>query len=126
MRRGARASGLQTHSGKVISSVSDKGLQFERVAVDPETGARAGRVTTPHGSFETPVFMPVGTQGTVKALTQEMLEEAGARIILGNPYPLYPRLGHRSINRLGAFSMQFTLFTLATTDQNRNDQLTSS
>jgi queuine tRNA-ribosyltransferase len=81
--------------------VNDKGLQFERAAVDSETRARAGRITTPHGSFETPVFMPVGTQGTVKALTQEMLEEAGARIILGNTYHLYLRPGHGIINRLG-------------------------
>ncbi|HYP27513.1 MAG TPA: tRNA guanosine(34) transglycosylase Tgt [Blastocatellia bacterium] len=85
----------------MISDLSDKGLHFERLAVDPETRARAGRITTPHGSFETPVFMPVGTQGTVKALTQGMLEEAGARIILGNTYHLYLRPGHRIINRLG-------------------------
>lgn len=56
---------------------------------------------TAHGSFDTPVFMPVGTQGTVKALTQEMLEQLGARIILGNTYHLYLRPGHHTINRLG-------------------------
>lgn len=85
----------------MISSTSDRGFHFDKLAVDPETRARAGRITTPHGSIETPVFMPVGTQGTVKALTQEMLEDAGARIILGNTYHLYLRPGHQIINRLG-------------------------
>ncbi|HWN97784.1 MAG TPA: tRNA guanosine(34) transglycosylase Tgt [Blastocatellia bacterium] len=68
---------------------------------DHHTRARAGRVTTAHGSFDTPAFMPVGTQGTVKALTQQMLEEAGAGIILGNTYHLYLRPGHLIINKLG-------------------------
>lgn len=78
-----------------------KGLIFEKIASDTETHARRGRVTTAHGSFDTPAFMPVGTQGTVKALTQEMLEQAGASIILGNTYHLYLRPGHEVINRLG-------------------------
>ena len=76
-------------------------FSFEKTASDNATRARAGRVTTAHGSIETPVFMPVGTQGTVKALTQQMLEEAGASIILGNTYHLYLRPGHATINRLG-------------------------
>src|ERR1044072_8617110 len=76
-------------------------FSFEKISSDTRTRARAGRVTTEHGSFDTPVFMPVGTQGTVKALTQEMLEKAGARIILGNTYHLYLRPGHEVINRLG-------------------------
>ncbi|HEX8184936.1 MAG TPA: tRNA guanosine(34) transglycosylase Tgt, partial [Blastocatellia bacterium] len=74
---------------------------FEKLASDSGTRARAGRITTAHGSFDTPVFMPVGTQGTVKALTQQMIEEAGARVILGNTYHLYLRPGHEVINRLG-------------------------
>src|SRR5262249_55917120 len=53
------------------------------------------------GTLETPAFMPVGTQGTVKAMTQQMLEEAGAEIILGNTYHLYLRPGHLLINRMG-------------------------
>ncbi|HKP85468.1 MAG TPA: tRNA guanosine(34) transglycosylase Tgt, partial [Blastocatellia bacterium] len=77
------------------------GFSFETVARDPATRARAGRVITAHGVFDTPVFMPVGTQGTVKALTQEMLEDAGARIILGNTYHLYLRPGHLTVNQLG-------------------------
>ncbi|MFP5262305.1 MAG: tRNA guanosine(34) transglycosylase Tgt [Blastocatellia bacterium] len=76
-------------------------FSFEKLAGDASTGARAGRVTTAHGSFDTPAFMPVGTQGTVKALTQQMLEEAGARVVLGNTYHLYLRPGHLVINRLG-------------------------
>ncbi|HXG93656.1 MAG TPA: tRNA guanosine(34) transglycosylase Tgt [Blastocatellia bacterium] len=77
------------------------GFSFQRLATDSQTQARAGRVTTAHGSFDTPAFMPVGTQGTVKALTQQMLEEADARIILGNTYHLYLRPGHLTINQLG-------------------------
>ena len=76
-------------------------FSFERIARDKETHARSGRVVTAHGSFDTPAFMPVGTQGTVKALTQQMLEDAGASIILGNTYHLFLRPGQMTINRLG-------------------------
>ncbi|MEK6304552.1 MAG: tRNA guanosine(34) transglycosylase Tgt [Acidobacteriota bacterium] len=76
-------------------------LLFKSIESDASTKARAGRVTTSHGSFDTPAFMPVGTQGTVKALTQQMLEEARAGIILGNTYHLYLRPGHLIINKLG-------------------------
>ncbi|HZC65353.1 MAG TPA: tRNA guanosine(34) transglycosylase Tgt, partial [Candidatus Dormibacteraeota bacterium] len=65
------------------------------------TGARRGRLATPHGAIETPVFMPVGTQATVKALRQENLEELGAQIILGNTYHLFLRPGHELVRRLG-------------------------
>jgi queuine tRNA-ribosyltransferase len=64
-------------------------------------GARRGRLTTPHGIIETPVFMPVGTAATVKALTQEALEELGAQIVLANTYHLYLRPGHELIRKLG-------------------------
>ncbi|HKQ07473.1 MAG TPA: tRNA guanosine(34) transglycosylase Tgt [Blastocatellia bacterium] len=76
-------------------------FSFEVTASDSATGARAGRITTAHGIIDTPVFMPVGTQGSVKALTQQMLEDAGAQIILGNTYHLYLRPGHLLINQLG-------------------------
>jgi queuine tRNA-ribosyltransferase len=76
-------------------------FSFETIASDLTTQARAGRIRTAHGIIDTPVFMPVGTQGSVKALTQEMLEEAGAQIILGNTYHLYLRPGHLSVNQLG-------------------------
>ena len=65
------------------------------------TGARRGRLTTPHGAIETPAFMPVGTQATVKGLRQEALEELGARIILANTYHLFLRPGHELIRKLG-------------------------
>jgi len=75
-------------------------LSFEVAKTDP-TGARRGRLTTPHGTVETPFFMPVGTQATVKALTQEALEELGAEIILANTYHLYLRPGHELVRKLG-------------------------
>jgi queuine tRNA-ribosyltransferase len=65
------------------------------------TGARRGRLTTPHGQIETPAFMPVGTAATIKALTLEALEELGASIILANTYHLYLRPGHELIRKLG-------------------------
>ncbi|MFZ4627220.1 MAG: tRNA guanosine(34) transglycosylase Tgt [Blastocatellia bacterium] len=77
------------------------GLQFEVVQKVEGGEARLGRVTTGHGVIETPVFMPVGTQGTVKAITQEMLEALGARIILGNTYHLWLRPGPETIHALG-------------------------
>ena len=65
------------------------------------TGARRGRLTTPHGQIETPAFMPVGTAATIKALRHEALEELGATIILANTYHLYLRPGHELIRKLG-------------------------
>ncbi|MGR0481953.1 MAG: tRNA guanosine(34) transglycosylase Tgt [Candidatus Electronema sp. V4] len=62
-----------------------------------QCAARCGQVATLHGTFETPVFMPVGTQATVKAVTPENLEELGAQIILGNTYHLFIRPGHELI-----------------------------
>jgi queuine tRNA-ribosyltransferase len=64
-------------------------------------GGRRGRLALPHQSVETPVFMPVGTAGTVKAVPQDTLESLGAEIILGNTYHLYLRPGHEIIRRLG-------------------------
>jgi queuine tRNA-ribosyltransferase len=63
--------------------------------------ARAGRIVTPHGEIETPIFMPVGTVATVKAVPQHILEELGAEIILGNTYHLYLRPGHENIRKMG-------------------------
>ena len=63
--------------------------------------ARAGKITTPHGVIETPVFMPVGTQATVKTMTPEELEEMGAEIILGNTYHLYLRPSDELIAKFG-------------------------
>ena len=74
---------------------------FQVLATDPSSQARTGIITTVHSVIETPVFMPVGTRGTVKALTQEMLETLDARIILGNTYHLFLRPGHQLIAELG-------------------------
>jgi queuine tRNA-ribosyltransferase len=75
-------------------------FSFEVAKTNP-TGARRGRLTTPHGTVETPFFMPVGTQASVKALTQEALEQLGAEIILANTYHLYLRPGHGLVRKLG-------------------------
>jgi queuine tRNA-ribosyltransferase len=77
------------------------GLRFEIVAEDRATGARAGLLYTPHGIVETPVFMPVGTAGTVKGMAQAQLEELGVQILLANTYHLYLRPGHEIIRELG-------------------------
>jgi len=76
------------------------GCRFEVLRTDP-SGARLGRLETPHGVVETPAFIPVGTAGSVKGLTQEQLEELGAEILLANTYHLYLRPGHDTIRQLG-------------------------
>jgi queuine tRNA-ribosyltransferase len=76
-------------------------ISFELIKTDPETGARLGRLTTPHGVVDTPVFMPVGTQGTVKTMTPEEVYDLGGRIILSNTYHLYLRPGHELIREAG-------------------------
>lgn len=76
------------------------GFHFEILATDP-TGARLGRLTTPHGVIDTPVFMPVGTAATVKGQTQQDLEDLGVQILLGNTYHLYLRPGHELIRGMG-------------------------
>jgi queuine tRNA-ribosyltransferase len=68
---------------------------------DPRSSARTGQLTTGHGNIETPVFMPVGTVGSVKAVTFEQVWATGARLILGNTYHLYLRPGHELIGRQG-------------------------
>jgi len=77
-------------------------MRFELQAECPITGARAGLLHTGHGIVETPVFMPVGTQGTVKGVTpRDLAESLDAKIILANTYHLFLRPGHESIERLG-------------------------
>ena len=76
-------------------------FSFEVIKTDPETGARAGIFHTPHGDFETPVFMSVGTQATVKGVLPRDLKEAGAQIILANTYHLYMRPGHELVKAAG-------------------------
>jgi len=74
---------------------------FQLLARDPASAARRGRLRTRHGVVETPIFMPVGTQGTVKAVTPAHLREVGAQIILGNTYHLNLRPGPELIGRMG-------------------------
>ncbi len=76
-------------------------LDFNLLAEDPASRARAGRMKTAHGEIRTPVFMPVGTQATVKTLTPADLEAAGAQVILGNTYHLFLRPGHELIREMG-------------------------
>ena len=77
-------------------------LTFQLEGQDPSGNARAGRITTDHGVIETPIFMPVGTAGTVKAITQQDLKsDVDARIILGNTYHLYLRPGTTILREAG-------------------------
>lgn len=76
-------------------------FEFELIKEDPRTGARVGRLHTPHGVIETPIFMPVGTKATVKAMTPEELERLGAQIILSNTYHLQMRPGSDLIRKAG-------------------------
>jgi queuine tRNA-ribosyltransferase len=94
-------------------------LRFEIQATCAETGARAGVLHTAHGTIETPVFMPVGTQGTVKALTPRHLEqELDAKIILANTYHLFLRPGHERVERLGGLH-KFMAWSRADSDRFR-------
>jgi queuine tRNA-ribosyltransferase len=77
-------------------------MKFELKAIDPQSKARAGEVTTAHGTLQTPIFMPVGTAGTVKAVHQrELRDDIQAQIILGNTYHLYLRPGLEVIEQAG-------------------------
>ena len=110
---------------------------FTLLQTDPATGARRGRLTTRHGAVETPVFMPVGTQGTVKAVTPAQLREIGAQMILGNTYHLNLRPGSELIRGLGGLhkfmgwdgpiltdSGGFQVFSLAKLRRVRDDGIT--
>src|SRR5579884_981820 len=76
-------------------------MSFEIEASDTKTKARAGLLRTPHGDVETPVYMPVATQASVKAISQEDLELLGAKAILANSYHLYLRPGTKTIMAAG-------------------------
>ena len=80
----------------------EEAIKYELLHECKQTGARRGRIYTPHGIIETPVFMPVGTQATVKSLTpEELKEEIGAQIILANTYHLYLRPGQKIVKEAG-------------------------
>ncbi len=76
-------------------------LKYELLARDSATRARLGRVTTRHGAFDTPAFMPVGTQGTVKGILPDHIAATGSQIILGNTYHLMLRPGEKVVAELG-------------------------
>jgi queuine tRNA-ribosyltransferase len=76
------------------------GFEFNLLAAT-EAGGRRGELRLPHRAVQTPVFMPVGTAGTVKAVPQDVLESLGVEILLGNTYHLYLRPGHEAIRRMG-------------------------
>ena len=78
-----------------------KPFEFELLHIDRYTGARRGRLHTPHGVIETPIFMPVGTQATVKTFTPEELKACGAQIILSNTYHLHLRPGEDLVAEAG-------------------------
>lgn len=76
-------------------------VKYELIKRCEQTGARLGRLHTPHGMIETPIFMPVGTQATVKTLSPEELVEMGSQIILSNTYHLFLRPGHELVREAG-------------------------
>ncbi|WP_294465013.1 tRNA guanosine(34) transglycosylase Tgt [uncultured Anaerofustis sp.] len=76
-------------------------IKYELIKEDKRSGARVGKIITPHGEIPTPIFMPVGTRATVKAMLPESLKEINAKIILGNTYHLYLRPGDDIIKKAG-------------------------
>src|SRR5699024_10781207 len=76
-------------------------IKFELIKEDKDSKARLGKLHTPHGIVETPIFMPVGTRATVKAMTPEEIKDLGAQIILSNTYHLYLRPGYELIKDAG-------------------------
>ncbi|MGM9899644.1 MAG: tRNA guanosine(34) transglycosylase Tgt [Bacilli bacterium] len=76
-------------------------IKYELIKKDPRSLARLGKITTPHSTFDTPCFMPVGTQATVKALSKEELEAMDVGIILSNTYHLWCQPGHKLIEEAG-------------------------
>ncbi len=76
-------------------------VYYEHIHTCKQSGARLGRVHTPHGTFDTPVFMPVGTQATIKGMSPDEVESMGARIILSNTYHLWMRPGNEIVKKAG-------------------------
>ena len=87
-------------------------MRFTLEHCDPETNARAGRLETDHGVIETPIFMPVGTVGSVKAVEpRELRDDVKAQIILGNTYHLYLRPGTALLEQAGGLCRQHSVGT---------------
>lgn len=76
-------------------------VTYELIKTEKHTGARLGRLHTPHGTFDTPMFMPVGTQATVKTMSPRELKEMGAGVILSNTYHLWLRPGEKIVEEAG-------------------------
>ena len=91
----------ENRESKKRTSILAEKFSFEVIKTEPETGARAGIFHTPHGDIETPVYMSVGTQATVKGVLPRDLKEAGSQIILANTYHLYMRPGHELVRAAG-------------------------
>lgn len=81
--------------------MSEPAIKYRLIKKEKHTGARLGEIITPHGTFETPMFMPVGTQASVKSLAPEELESMGANIILSNTYHLWLRPGEDIVEEAG-------------------------
>ena len=81
--------------------MTDYPIKYRLIKKEKHTGARLGEIITPHGTFPTPMFMPVGTQATVKTQSPEELKEMGSGIILSNTYHLWLRPGDELIARAG-------------------------
>ena len=81
--------------------MSEPAIKYRLIKKEKHTGARLGEIITPHGTFPTPIFMPVGTQATVKAMSPEELDELGADIILSNTYHLWLRPGEDLVREAG-------------------------
>src|SRR5580765_2341280 len=86
---------------RALYGVSSCGMKFEVLDRDPTTRARRGRLHLAHGVVETPIFMPVGTQATVKGMTPEQLLSLSVEILLCNSYHLMLRPGHETVGRMG-------------------------
>lgn len=91
---------LLTHDD-IKDQLMEYAVKYELLHTDKKTGARRGRIITPHGTIETPVFMPVGTQATVKAMKPEAVADTGAQIILANTYHLFLRPGSDIVREAG-------------------------
>ncbi len=76
-------------------------IKYRLIKTEKDTGARLGELITPHGTFPTPMFMPVGTQATVKSLAPEELDEMGAGVILANTYHLWLQPGEDLVKEAG-------------------------
>ncbi len=88
-------------------------MTFKLLATDPGSSARCGMLTTDHGSIETPIFMPVGTVGSVKGVYhKDLKQDVGAQIILGNTYHLYLRPGLETLREAGGLH-RFTSWDLS-------------